>query len=185
MVKMVVATRIALVLLLSAPVWFVSCGGGTAGDADEACATCDSLYLGYRFGMTLEEFFDHCRTLNREGVLNEGDEMNTVTQEIYFSVAARIYIKPSFDEEGGIYQLDMLFQYNVLPMFRPELTPAKLREETLAFMQKELGKKLKPREHPLYKRVWERVDGHRRIRLYHEGERIKVEYYDLRHQVTG
>jgi hypothetical protein len=174
---------VPVVLLLASCLLAGSCRGG--GQA-ESSGSPDSLYLGFRFGMGLEDFFTHCRKWNQEGVLYEGDALNTVTQEIEsFSVHSRIYIKPHFDENDRLYRLDLLFQYNVLPMFRPDLTPVKLREEVLAFMEENLGGKLKPKEHPTLKRVWERVDGHRRVRLYHEGQRIKVEYYDLRHQVTG
>lgn len=165
---------------------FVSHPSCRQGEAPRTTESLDSLYLGYRFGMSLEDFFAHCRDMNRAGILYEGDTYNTVTQEIEeFEVSARIYIKPEFDESEGLYQLDLLFQYNVLPMFRPDLTPVKLREEVLDFMEAQLGGELKPKEHPILKRVWEQVEGHRRVRLYHEGEKINVEYYDLRHQVTG
>ncbi len=177
---------VAGILLALGAIWISSCGEGPAGaSTDGSCIKCDTLYLGYRFGMSEEEFFGHCREMNRRGILFEGDELNTVTQEIDLTVDSRIYIRPLFDDEDKIYQLDLLFQYNVLPMFRKDLTPAKLRKEVLEYMEKELGEKLKPRDHPVYKRVWENVQGHRRLRLFHEGERIKVEYYDLRHEVTG
>lgn len=181
---MVAFFRIAIFFFLSAAL-LPSCGREGSGAERKVCTNCDTLYLGYRFGMDQEEFFDHCGQLNREGILYEGDELNTVTQEVDFTVKARIYIKPVFDDAGKIFQLDMLFQYNVLPMFRPDLTPVKLRKETLAFMEQATGKKLKPKEHPVLKHVWENVEGYRRVRLFHEGEWIKVEYYDLRHQVTG
>jgi len=181
---MVALFRIPIILALAVAL-APSCGREGAVAGKKACANCDTLYLGYRFGMDQEEFFDHCRQLNREGILFEGDELNTVTRELDFSVKARVYIKPVFDDADRIYQLDMLFQYNVLPMFRPDLTPVKLRRETLAYMEQSGGLKLKPKEHPVLKHVWEQVEGYRRVRLFHQGDRIKVEYYDLRHQVTG
>ena len=175
-----------VILLFLANISIMSCR--ETGDSlvtEEGCTNCDTLYLGYRFGMTLDDFYDHCRKLNREGTLFEGDQTNTVTQEIDLTVAARIYIHPDFDEQEKIYRLKMHFQYNVLPMFRQDLTPLKLRGETLAFMEEATGKKFRRKDHPVYKQVWENVEGYRRIRLYHEGERVVVEYYDLRHQVTG
>ena len=38
----------------------------------------DSLFLGLKFGMEKQEFFDHCRKINREGLVTHGNENMSV-----------------------------------------------------------------------------------------------------------
>ena len=38
----------------------------------------DSLFLGLKFGMEKQEFFDHCRKINREGLVTHGTENMSV-----------------------------------------------------------------------------------------------------------
>ena len=38
----------------------------------------DSLFLGLKFGITMDEFFEQCRKLNKQGLVQEGSKNMSV-----------------------------------------------------------------------------------------------------------
>ncbi|MEX1015085.1 MAG: hypothetical protein WDZ80_08085, partial [Candidatus Paceibacterota bacterium] len=69
----------------------------------------DSLFLGYYFGMTSTEFFEHSRQLNSEGVITGQTTIHYSHDDLEHSVTSYFY--PSF-EDDKIYRLPIEASYD-------------------------------------------------------------------------
>ena len=73
----------------------------------------DSLFLGLKFGIEFQEFFDHCRELNRQGIVKEGPRNMSV--EYLFKDSLNNPIAFNFyaqrNGNGLIRQYDTSFYY--------------------------------------------------------------------------
>jgi hypothetical protein len=158
------------------------CNDGPSGKSfsDLECPGCDSLFLGFRFGMTEEAFFEHCRQMNAAGILYEGNTPNTVSYKLDgFTVAARTLMLPTFSD-GKISRFDMRFQYEVLPMFRPDLTIKKLMGEAASYLSEELAIEFTPRDDTQFGPVLAHREGYRQLFIYPKGEFVWATFLDLR-----
>ena len=72
----------------------------------------DSLFLGLEFGITMEEFFDHCRELNKKGLVREGSKNMSVEYIFKDSLDRPIAFNFYADREanGPIYRFYTSFK---------------------------------------------------------------------------
>ena len=73
----------------------------------------DSLFLGLEFGITMEEFFDHCRELNKQGLVKEGSKNMSVEYIFNDSLDQPIAFNFYADREanGPIHRFYTSFNY--------------------------------------------------------------------------
>ena len=141
----------------------------------------DSLFLGLEFGLTLQEFYDHCWELNRKGIVKEGPKNMSVEYIFKDSldnpIAFNFYAEEN--EEGLVYQYNASFYYYAFALNRHlqsdrlmEMLPTILMDwygGNAPFAMEKEGK-----EH-LYK-----IDGNRMIDLYiYDQSTVIATYYDL------
>lgn len=75
----------------------------------------DSLFLGLKFGITLQEFYDHCWELNKNGTVKEGP--NNMSVEYLFKdsrdnpIAFNFYAAQTGNRNEKIYQYKTSFYY--------------------------------------------------------------------------
>ena len=73
----------------------------------------DSLFLGLKFGIEFQEFFDHCRELNRQGIVKEGSRNMSVEylfkDSLNNPIAFNFYARRNGN--GLIRQYDTSFYY--------------------------------------------------------------------------
>jgi len=74
----------------------------------------DSLFLGLKFGIELQEFYDHCRELNRQGLVREGPKNMSVEylfkDSLDNTIAFNFYAQRN-DDGGPIHQYNTTFYY--------------------------------------------------------------------------
>jgi len=74
----------------------------------------DSLFLGLKFGIELQEFYDHCRELNRQGLVTEGPKNMSVEylfkDSLDNTIAFNFYAQRN-DDDGPIHQYNTTFYY--------------------------------------------------------------------------
>ncbi len=144
----------------------------------------DSLFLGLKFGIELQEFYDHCRELNRQGLVKEGSRNMSVEylfkDSLNQPIAFNFYAERNV--EGPIYQYNTSFYYYAWVLNRHlqsdrlmEMLPPILMDwygGNEPFTQTKDGKK------HLYK-----IDGNRMIDLFiHDESTVVATYYDLLHK---
>jgi hypothetical protein len=72
----------------------------------------DSLFLGYHFGMTRQEFFDHSWKLNSEKVVMQGNRSASIRYDLdNLKYRAQKNFYPEF-YEGKIYKMPVRYMYN-------------------------------------------------------------------------
>lgn len=141
----------------------------------------DSLFLGLKFGITMEEFFDHCRELNRQGLVKEGSKNMSVEHIFKDSldqpIAFNFYADRTTD--GPIHKYYTSFNYYAFALNRHlysdrlmEMLPAILIDwygGNQPFSLRKDGKDY------LYK-----IDGNRMIELHiFDLSTVVATYYDL------
>ncbi len=147
----------------------------------------DSLFLGLKFGIEFQEFFDHCRELNRQGLVNEGPRNMSVEylfkDSLNNPIAFNFYAQKNGD--GPIRQYNTSFYYyawvlnrhlqsdRLMAMLKPVLMDWYGGNEP--FTQMKDGK-----EH-LYK-----IDGNRMIDLFiYDESTVVATYSDLNYYINS
>ena len=141
----------------------------------------DSLFLGLEFGITIDDFFDQCRELNKQGLVQEGSKNMSVEYVFKDSLDRPIAFNFYADREanGPIHRYYTSFYYYAFALNRHlyadrllEMLPAILMEwygGNEPFKVKRDGKQY------LYK-----IDGNRMIELsIYDLSMVTATYYDL------
>lgn len=144
----------------------------------------DSLFLGLKFGITLQEFYDHCWELNRQGIVKEGAQNMSV--EYIFKDSLDQPIAFNFyahrNGEGPIHQYNTSFYYYAWALNR-HLYSDRLMEMLPAILMEWYGGNepftmIKDGKEHMYK-----IDGNRMIDLViHDESTVVATYYDLSHK---
>jgi hypothetical protein len=140
----------------------------------------DSLFLGLKFGITMDEFFEQCRELNKQGLVREGSKnmsveyifKDSIDQPIAFNFYA------DRDANGPIYRYYTSFNYYAFALNRHlysdrlmEILPTILMDwygGNKPFTVRRDGKEY------IYK-----IDGNRMIELYiYDMSTVVATYYD-------
>ena len=141
----------------------------------------DSLFLGLEFGITMDDFFDQCRKLNKQGLVTEGSKNMSVEYIFKDSLDRPVAFNFYADREanGPIHRYYTSFYYYAFALNRHlyadrliEMLPAILMEwygGNKPFKVKRDGKEY------LYK-----IDGNRMIELsVYDLSMVTATYYDL------
>jgi len=140
----------------------------------------DSLFLEIKFGMTRNEFYDHCWELNKECLVSHGPGNATVyypLTELKHQASMNFY--PHFYQEK-IYQMPVIFNYDAWAPWNTELGSDSLRWDVLELMEKWYGDDFFKVEDPDGGFAHVKIDGNRRIMITKAGDRtVEVLYTDL------
>lgn len=141
----------------------------------------DSLFLGLTFGIELQEFYDHCRELNKQGLVKEGPRNMSVEYLFKDSLDQPIAFNFYAHKNGGgpIYQYNTSFYYYAWALNR-HLYSDHLMEMIPAILMDWYGGNkpftmIKDGKEHLYK-----IDGNRMIDLYiYDESTVVATYSDL------
>lgn len=129
----------------------------------------DSLFLDISFGMTSDDFYDHCFALNKEGVIKEGMGNTSVRYEpAEFDSAVAMYFYPDFNKETkGIRNMPIMFTYKAWAPWNQQYRPDSLLPKVMEmFVDWYGGNEFLEVTHPDKGSVFVKVDGNRRIRAF-------------------
>jgi len=141
----------------------------------------DSLFLGLKFGIELQEFYDHCRELNKQGLVREGPRNMSVEylfkDSIDQPIAFNFYAEKN--DDGPIHQYNTSFYYYAWVLNRHLQSDRLMAMLTPILMDWYGGNEpftqiIDGKKH-LYK-----IDGNRMIDLYiHDESTVVATYSDL------
>jgi len=131
----------------------------------------DSLFMGISFGMTEDEFFDHCWKLNKENKVKQGTSNMSVEyamkDELEHPATMNFY--PVF-EDGKIAEMPVRFIYNGWAPWNKELSASNLALDVKHWYEQIYGKGFITVAHPMKGEAYTRIDGNRRITIYNEND---------------
>lgn len=140
----------------------------------------DSIFFGLYFGMTSGDFYKHCFELNRQGLVTNGPENNTVLYTFNndpFPLDMNFY--PAF-ENDRIWKMGIVFNYQGWAPWNKNLFSDKLAPEVLNILEKWYGKGFLSLKTPEGEPFWVKVNGNRQILVMLQNERnVRVEITDL------
>lgn len=143
----------------------------------------DSLFLGLSFNMPRKSFFEHCWNLNKQKVVTNGPGPLSVQHELDSSFLAypsymRFY--PEFAEEK-ICKMPVDFTYVFWAPWNPDMSADSLELRVKDLFEKWYGDEfLLVENKDRNARVWVKVDGNRRIRIYKMNiSTVRADFVDL------
>lgn len=140
----------------------------------------DSLFLGMHFGMTRDSFYRHCFALNRQGLVTNGPQNNTVLYVIEgyrYTIDMNFY--PDF-EQDKIFKMPVVFNYQAWAPWTKDLYADKLVPDVLELLTRWYGPGFLAKKTPDNKPFWVKVDGNRQILVSIQNERnVRAEISDL------
>lgn len=143
----------------------------------------DSIFLGIYFGMTNKDFFGHCWTLNKKGIISDGNNNTMVLYRIDSALKhpASMNFYPDF-YENKIFRMRVSFQYNAwAPWNKNQFADSLLPDVVNLYKQwypdgNDFIELTDARKGTIYVKV----DGNRRITIgKFDDMLVKVEYMDL------
>ncbi len=140
----------------------------------------DSLFLGIHFGMTANDFYEHCWNLNRKGLIREG-AMNTT---VYYEVdelphRGAMDFYPVF-KDGKIQAMTGFTHYIGWAPWNKHLWAEALIEDTKNLFESWYGKGFFEVKSPGQGKAYVKIDGNRQILLFYErDERVEFLISDL------
>lgn len=142
----------------------------------------DSIFLGFYFGMPSKDFYSHCWTLNRQGLIREGASNMSVYYPIKgFEYPASSNFYPAFYEDR-IFEMPMVFTYESWAPWNKHLAADRLQLEVLDLMEDWFGtgfyEVIDPNEEE--NKAFVKIDGNRRVSIYIKDDQyVKVDIIDL------
>ena len=141
----------------------------------------DSLFLGLEFGITMQEFFDRCRELNKQGLVKEGSKNMSVEYIFDDSLGQPIAFNFYADRnaQGPIHRYYTSFNYYAFALNR-HLYADRLIEMLPAILMDWYGGNepftlIRDGQKYVYK-----IDGNRMIELFvYDLSTVVATYYDL------
>ncbi len=145
----------------------------------------DSLFLGLKFGIEFQEFYDHCRELNKQGLVKEGPRNMSVEylfkDSLNNPIAFNFYAHRNVDGNGLIRQYDTSFYYYAWALNR-HLYSDSLIKMLIPILKDWYGgnepfTQIKDGKKHIYK-----IDGNRMIDLFiYDESTVVATYSDLSH----
>lgn len=138
----------------------------------------DSLFLGYRFGMERQDFFDHSWNLNQQKIITGGTYVEYKLDEL--SSTATMNFFPEFHDDK-IYRIPIEVQYDSWAPWNKDLFADSLIVELVDLFEDTYGPGFIQTIHPdVGKPSWIKVDGNRRISIYRKDDmKARIEFLDL------
>lgn len=142
----------------------------------------DSLFLGYHFGMTRQEFFEHSWKLNRQGMVREGSSNQSVRYEINeLKSRVKINFYPLFYQDS-IYSMPVKYSYTGWAPWNRDLWADSLEKDVLKLYKERYGNQFVRLKHPEQGiPAFMMIDGNKRISIFqmNDNQTVAVEYVDL------
>ncbi len=146
----------------------------------------DSLFLNVHLGMGRKDFYTSCWEMNKEGLIRQGPnnlsvQYNIDSTELKFNGQMHFY--PEFDEDNKISRMPMEFVYTYWSPWDPRVQVEVLLNDVKNLLEKWYGgnKFIYLENNDGSKKLWVKVDGTRRIRLYKKDIRtVRGDISDLR-----
>lgn len=130
----------------------------------------DSLFLGYSLGMSKDDFYDHSWSLNRQGLVMQGPQNQSVQYELPDALPfpAKMYFYPDFFEDR-VYRMRIRFIYDGWAPWARRLSSDSLKLDVVHLLESWYGDGFFPHEtltRGLHaERIHVKVDGNRRIEV--------------------
>ncbi len=140
----------------------------------------DSLFLGIRFGMSSKEFYNHCWKLNKDKLIKQGSENNTVLYKIKnFKYPTNMNFYPTFQNDK-IVRMPVSFTYASWSPWNRDTFSSKLVIEVKSLMEKWYGIGFLELEDEKGLPLWVKIDGNRKIQIKIISEKdVRVDFTDL------
>lgn len=138
----------------------------------------DSLFLGYYFGMTTSDFFEHSRQLNSDGTVTGQTTIHYSHDKLGNSVTKYFY--PSF-EDDKIYRLPIEASYDAWAPWNRSFFSDTLIVDLMDLYKEQYGSDFFLTEIPDKEdSVWVSVQSNRRIVLNKKDDMtVQIEFLDL------
>lgn len=143
----------------------------------------DTLFLGLYLGMTADSFFLHCKELNQQQLVKDGPGSLSVEYKLKEALpaAATMNFYPDF-YEGQVFRMPVSFHYDAWAPWNKELFADSLLPEVVLMLEEWYGDGFIEMQHPEREnlRVFVKVDGNRRIRVWRKDDRfVFADFTDL------
>lgn len=145
----------------------------------------DSLFLGLKFGITLQEFYDHCWELNRDGTVKEGP--NNMSVEYIFKdsldnpIAFNFYAGQTSNRNEKVYQYNTSFYYYAWALNRHLYSDKLIKMLVPILMEWYGGNEPFAQTINGEKHIF-KIDGNRMIDIYiFDESKVSVTFTDLSH----
>jgi hypothetical protein len=145
----------------------------------------DSIFFDLHFGTTRQDFYATCWKLNKQGLIKQGPGNLSVEYELDsgdLDHEGYMWFYPEFTEDTQkIYLMPVEFVYKGWAPWNKHLSADSLLPQVRTLLEKWYGGKFTYMENDNGDiRLWVKVDGNRRIRLYKKNEyTVKAEFLDL------
>lgn len=138
----------------------------------------DSLFLGYHFGMSTEDFHQSSWELNQQGILSGYTAVEYTFNELKSPAKMEFY--PIF-QNGMIARLPVSVEYHAWAPWNQQYWPDQLEKDLIEYYEEEYQtsfRRLYVPEIETFAQV--SIEGNREIRIYQNGESVvMVEFVDL------
>ena len=141
----------------------------------------DSLFLGYHFGMTRQEFFDHSWKLNNQKIVMQGNRTASIRYDLdHLKYRAQKNFYPEF-YDGKIYKMPVRYMYNGWAPWNRDYWADSLKKDVLADFREKYPNRFYEMSHPeLEVPAHIMVDKNKRIAIYElDNKEVVVDYTDL------
>lgn len=139
--------------------------------------TIDSLFLGYKLGMSKERFYKHSWNLNKKKIVKQGLNNQSVMYELEdLPHSANMSFSPEL-WNGNIYQMKARIQYNGWAPWNKNLSSDSLQVDVLNMLEQWYGDGFIKLDQTKDDPVYVKVDGNREIRITTQNEQESVWVY--------
>jgi len=140
----------------------------------------DSLFMGYYFGMTQKEFFEHSWKLNQQRVITNGADLTIRKKVKELKAAAVMHFYPKF-YNGRIHQMRIVYNYNAWAPWNKDLWSGPLKKDLINYYENKLDTEFQEVTDAQGNQHTVSIDGNREIKITALGnEAVEVLYRDLR-----
>jgi len=142
----------------------------------------NDIFLGLELGMTQKSFYETCWDLNKEGILTNGPTELSVEYKADMPSGNKASMRffPKFNEKK-IYLMPVEFTYEAYAPWNEEMNPDRLLDDVKGLFEEWYGEGfIEVTDEDETKRVWVKVDGNRRIRIFKKHiSVVRAEIVDL------
>jgi hypothetical protein len=132
---------------------------------------CDSIFLGIYLGMSDKDFYTHCWSLNKEGLVKQNSNNTAVEYQLRdeLKAPARMEFYPEFVQRK-IIEMPVKFAYNGWAPWNKELSSDNLQKDILKWFKKDYGDGFITVKHPEHGTAFVKLDGNRRITIFRQDD---------------
>ncbi|MHA7131136.1 hypothetical protein [Algoriphagus namhaensis] len=142
----------------------------------------NDIFLGLELGMNRKAFYETCWDLNSQGILTNGPTELSVEYRADMPSGNGAFMRffPKFEDQK-IYMMPVEFTYQAWAPWNEELDAEHLLEDVKSLFEQWYGEGfIEVTDRDQTKRVWVKVDGNRRIRIFKKHlSAVRAEIVDL------